>query len=108
MKELPSDIDPVEFFAFFADYNDYPTNGYRLAEAAKQRGCSDNLVAFFGGMPGTFEAEGDILTLAEDFNKPPWGTALEGTAEKASPETEELTLNDITKGAPKRPRSLDK
>jgi hypothetical protein len=33
---------------------------------------------------------------------------LEGTAEKASPETEELTLNDITKGAPKRPRSLDK
>jgi hypothetical protein len=107
MKELPDKIDPVEFFAFFADYDDYPTNGYKLAEAARALGCSDDLVAFFEGMPGDFETESDILPLAEDPGKPPWGQAVEGTVEEAPPETEELTLTDIKKGAPKRPQPPD-
>ena len=104
MKELPSDIDPIEFFAFFADYNEYPTNGYRLAQAARKRGCSDDLVAFFEGMPGTFETEGDVLPLAEHRTQPPWGSAVAGTVEEpAAPGENQLTITDVTDGKPKQP-----
>jgi hypothetical protein len=98
MKEPPSDIDPVEFFAFFADFDDYPTNGYQLAEAAKRRGYSDDLAAFFRGMPGNFEAESEILLLAEDPGKPPWGSAVAGTVEETPPETDGLSIQDVTGG----------
>jgi hypothetical protein len=98
VKDIPKDIDPVEFFSFLSKVTEYPTNGYQLSRAAQERGYSEGLVAFFEGMPGIFENEGDILPLAEEKSKPPLGSAL---AIEEPPDTYQLTLSDITKGTPK-------
>lgn len=103
MQELPSRIDPVEFFAFLSGYDDFPTNGYKLAQAAKERGCTNDLAAFFEAMPGRFASEGDILPLAEEPSKPPWGSAvaIEPPANPSTPasaDTDDLTISDVTQG----------
>ena len=95
MKQVPVNINPVEFFAFLAGYDDYPTNGYQLAQAAKKRPCSEGLVAFFEAMPGHFENESEILLFAEDRSKPPWGSAI---SLEAPPDTQALSIEDVTRG----------
>jgi hypothetical protein len=95
-------IDPVEFFAFMDGYNDYPTNGYRLSEAARARGYSSDLVNFLAGMPGQFANEADVLPLAERVDEPPRGQVLAVEQSGAEPPidgpTVDLTIDDITRG----------
>lgn len=103
MKDIPKKIDPVEFFAFLSEYRDYPTNGYKLAQAASERGFSEGFAAFLEGIPGELETESDILPFAEEPSKPPRGSALaiepppNEIVTEAS-ETETLTIPDVTKG----------
>jgi hypothetical protein len=95
-SEKPSGIDPIEFFDFLAELgpSSYPTNGYRLGEAARSEGYSDQLVRFFEGMPGSFESEADIMPYAENLNTPPYGTELDLPDQTI----EELRVDDIVSG----------
>lgn len=60
-------IDVQEFFRFLGGVKKYPTNGYRLAELAKEKGTSQELVAFFEGLPGQIEEESEIVSHAMDI-----------------------------------------
>jgi hypothetical protein len=94
--ETSTVIDPVEFFDFFEEFNDWPTNGLRLAEAAERQNYSSTLVKFFEGLPGSFATEADIMPYAEDPSKPPYGEVLELEPNGDTEDTDELTFTDIT------------
>jgi hypothetical protein len=93
-------IDTTEFFEFFANFHDWPTNGLRMAESAERQGYSSNLVKFFKGMPGSFATEADVMPYAEDPSRPPFGKAItvDSQVEAGSEDLGELTLTDITQG----------
>lgn len=91
-------IDPTEFFDFFSDFNDWPTNGLQMAESAEHQGYSHRLVQFFEGLPGTFCAEADVMPYAEDPSMPPFGQALAADVniDDGTEDFDELTINEIT------------
>jgi hypothetical protein len=93
-------IDPTEFFDFFDNFNDWPTNGLQMAESAGQEGYSNRLVQFFEGLPGNFATEADVMPYAEDPSKPPFGQAIgaEPRREAGDDTSGELTITDITRG----------
>jgi hypothetical protein len=97
---ITTTIDPVEFFEFLDNYDEWPTNGLRLAEAARQRGYSGKLMHFFEGMPGSFATEADVIPYAEDPSRPPFGAALDASSpgQSSVEDPTELTIGDITQG----------
>jgi hypothetical protein len=70
-------IDTEELFRFLAQFDDYPTNGLRLAIDAKNRGCSDSLIHFFNYLPGDINDEADITKAALTASTPPEGMVVD-------------------------------
>ena len=90
-------IDPIEFYEFLGNYDDWPSNGLRLAEAAERHGYSTKLTHFFEGIPGSLSTEADVMPYAEDPSKPPFGAALESARPRGNTEDADgLSISDIT------------
>lgn len=108
MWQAPKTIDPVEFFEFLAGVDEYPTNGWRLSQEAKNRGFSDELATFLLGVPGNPESEAELLPHAELIYEAPRGSTLSTVYEQQAhpqaqpqePKPETLTIEDVVEGGP--------
>lgn len=72
-------IDTAELFAVLGDYDDYPASGYRLAEYAKKKEASDDLVSFLNGIDGQVESQADVFAHAADPEKSPRDASIAGS-----------------------------
>ncbi len=57
-------IDTEELFRVLSDFDGYPTSGLKLAEHAKKKEASPELVQFLNAVPGQVESEADVFAAA--------------------------------------------
>jgi hypothetical protein len=93
-------ISPDELFAFLSRHDDYPVSGLRLAQAAREDEASPELAEFFEALPGTLNAETEIVAHAVKPTEAPFDAALavpdgEPTPPFIPPQQATLQVDDI-------------
>jgi hypothetical protein len=70
-------LNPQDLFTFLEEHDDFPASGQRLAEEARERGSSPELVQFFEAIPGTLNTHAEVVKHAIKPTEPPYGQTLD-------------------------------